>query len=174
MSTLKELTWTAHKQAESSPLMTVLLENTITPELYCQLVYTKYEIYRAIEDRLVFQTPCLRRAQAALDDWQLMSGTIPNNLPSFDRYVDRLRLTSTYNLWAHAYVHYLAPLYGGQIIKRKIQDRFPVNLYQFDDPASAIAEIRSHITVDMADEANLAFSSTTSYYHELYQAHLTA
>lgn len=174
MSTLKELTWTAHKQAESSPLMTVLLDNSITPAAYCELVYTKYEIYRAIEDRLAFKTPCLPRAQAALDDWQKMSGTIPNNLPSFDKYVDRLRLISIYNLWAHAYVHYLAPLYGGQIIKRNIQDRFPVGLYQFDDPSAAIAEIRSHLTVDMADEANLAFDSTTAYYHELYRKHYPA
>lgn len=171
MSTLKELTWTAHKRAEGTPLMQLLLNNTISDKAYCDLVYTKYEIYKNIESRLTFKTPCLKRMQAALNDWQGISCSLPRSMRSFDSYVNRLRVIGDYQLWAHAYVHYLAPLYGGQIIKKRIEGRFPVSMYEFDDAPSAIAEIRSKITIDMAEEANSAFDATADYYQELYLQH---
>lgn len=171
MSSLKELTWEAHKKAEATDIMTLLLSNEISEGLYCDLVYTKYLIYGTIENVIKFRTPCLPRAQAALDDWQTMRCSLPRCISSLEAYLAHLRTLSTHQMWSHAYVHYLAPLYGGQIIKRKIEGRFPVSMYQFDDPASAIQEVRSHLTVDMAAEANRAFEMTTRYYQDLHKAH---
>jgi hypothetical protein len=171
MATLKELTWEAHKTAEQTQIMKMLLKNTISDALYCDLVYTKYLIYSEIEQRHVFQTPCLRRAPAALDDWQTMKYSLPKCLPVLDAYLSHLRALSTHKLYSHVYVHYLAPLYGGQIIKKIIQHRFPTKLYDFDDVPAAIAEVRQPLTVDMAPEANLAFDVTTQYYIQLYEQH---
>jgi heme oxygenase len=171
MSTLKDLTWDAHKRAEQTPIMRQLLKATISDSLYCDLVYTKYEIYRTIEERVQFECVDLYRAQRALNDWQAMGCHMPKMIPSLDTYVNHLRTLSEPVIWGHVYVHYLAPLYGGQIIKKRIAHRFPVSMYEFDQPDAAIAEIRARVHVHMASEANLAFESTTAYYQELHAQH---
>jgi heme oxygenase len=171
MATLKELTWEAHKTAEQTQIMKLLLKNTISKSLYCDLVYTKYLIYSEIEREIKFKTPCLYRAQAALNDWQDMKHSLPKCGGHLDAYLSYLRTLHPHKLHSHVYVHYLAPLYGGQLIKKVIQHRFPTTLYDFDDAASAIAEVRQPLTVDMAPEANLAFEMTTKYYEQLYEQH---
>jgi hypothetical protein len=62
-------------------------------------------------------------------------------------------------------------LYGGQIIKSIISDRFPVHTYEFSDPQSCIQEVRSHTHVGLADSANQAFAHTLHIYQELWDAH---
>lgn len=171
MTTLKDLTWDAHKQAEQTVIMRSLLQDQIPTCAYCDLVYTKYQIYSVVESRITFQTPCLYRAQAALNDWQALSCSLPPYMPKFEQYVDHLRVIPEHSLWAHVYVHYLAPLYGGQIIRKRIEHRLPTHMMQFDDAQSAIQEVRSHVTVHMAPEANLAFEATTAYYEHLAQIH---
>lgn len=168
MITLKELTWDAHKRAEDTHIMCELLADTIHRDLYCDLVYTKYEIYRTIEDRVKFETPDLYRAPAALADWQAMSRHLPKCMPVLDAYVAHVRSCDLTQIWGHVYVHYLAPLYGGQIIKKKISHRLPISLYEFINPQAAIAEVRSHLTTDLATEANLAFESVITYYEQLW------
>lgn len=171
MTTLKELTWAAHKTAERTPLMTSLLKDHITLHCYSDLVHTKYQIYDLIEQRIQFKTPCLKRSDAALADWSDLGQITPSYMSSLVLYLDHMRTLGERQLWSHAYVHYLAPLYGGQIIKQRIQHRFPTRLYQFDDAPRAISEVRSHLTVDMAPEANQAFAYTTTYYQQLHGIH---
>jgi heme oxygenase len=171
MNTLKELTWDSHKQAEQTEIMRQLLADTIQARVYCELLYTKYEIYRAIENRVKFETADLPRAQRALNDWQTLGCHMPRCMVSLDTYVMHLNTISEHDLWAHVYVHYLAPLYGGQIIKKRISHRLPVTLYEFEDPQAAISEVRSHVSVTMASEANLAFEATRSYYEDLMKQH---
>ena len=171
MITLKELTWDAHKRAEQTKIMCELLADTIHKDVYCDLVYTKYEIYRTIEDRVQFESPDLRRAQAALNDWQVMGCHLPKCIPALDEYLTHVRSCLTDQIWGHVYVHYLAPLYGGQIIKKKIAHRLPVQLYEFTDPAAAIAEVRKNLNVNLVAEANLAFESVITYYEHLWEQH---
>lgn len=169
--TLKSLTWDLHKQAEQTPLMKSLLDNTISQELYCDLVYTKYQIYERIEDKIQFKTPGVARAQAALNDWQTLGGHMPPLLKNLTQMLDHLNTLHVNSLWAHVYVHYLAPLYGGQIIRRIINHRFPTSMYEFPDALAAKQEIRSHLTIDMAPEANRSFQMTIAYYDELWKQH---
>lgn len=93
---------------------------------------------------------------------------MPSVLNSLDKLVDRIRLVGDYDVWAHVYVHYLAPLYGGKIVKQSIQGRFPTRIYTFEDPEGCIAEVRKRCTVDLAREANLSFEMTTAYYTDLW------
>lgn len=171
MTTLKELTWDAHKRAEQTHIMSALLKDEISTQLYCDLVYTKYEIYHTIEKLVKFQTPDLYRAQAALNDWQTLRCSLPRCIPSLDKYVSHVRACDSEQIWGHVYVHYLAPLYGGQIIKKKIEHRLPVTLYEFVDPHAAIAEVRSHLGIHLVSEANLAFESVIEYYSDLWEQH---
>ena len=169
--TLKDLTWDNHKKAETTALMKSLLKNQISETLYSQYLYVQYEIYANIESRIKFETQGLNRAQLSLDDWQNTSQRIPSNLPALDKYTERLRTVDPHQLWAHVYLHYLAPLYGGQIIKRVIGQRFPTSRLDFDNPEACKMEIRPRLTVDLADEANQAFESIIEIYDQLYQSH---
>lgn len=171
MTTLKELTWCAHKRAEQTHIMCALLTDQISKELYCDLLYTKYEIYRTIEDRVTFNNVELYRAQATLNDWQTLKCSLPRCISSLDKYVSHVRSCDSEHIWGHVYVHYLAPLYGGQIIKKKIEHRLPVTLYEFADPQAAIAEVRSHLGIHLVREANLAFESVIEYYSDLWEQH---
>jgi heme oxygenase len=171
MTTLKELTWTAHKTAEQTHVMISLLKNTISTQMYSDLLYVKYQIFHTIENKLVFSNPSLPRAQACLNDWQTIGCTLPPVMSTVDTYISHLLALDQPKLWAHAYVHYLAPLYGGQIIAKKISERFPISMFEFDDPEGAKAEIRAHAQVDYHAEANHAFEATTSILNQLWNIH---
>lgn len=171
MTTLKELTWDAHKRAEQTAIMRSLLHDQIETCAYCDLLYTKYQIFGMVEGRIKFDTPCLKRAQAALDDWQELRCSLPPYMPQFENYLSSLMHLNEQDLWAHVYVHYLAPLYGGQIIRKKIGHRLPTRMLEFDNAQAAIQEVRSKLTEQMAAEANRAFEATTSYYEHLALIH---
>jgi heme oxygenase len=171
--TLKSLTWDLHKQAEQTALMTHLLDNTISDHVYAHLVYTKYQIYHTIEQRIKFKCADLYRAQKAWADWTQMGHVEPPMLSSLVLMLDHLNTITDYSVWAHVYVHYLAPLYGGQLIRRTIQNRFPTTMYEFDNPDMCKQEIRQMLTVDMATEANKSFAYTIQYYNQLWDHHAT-
>lgn len=169
--TLKSLTWDLHKQAEQTPIMKSLLDNTISDAMYCDLIYTKYQIYAKIESMIQFKTPGLARAQAALNDVQAMGCHMPPILSRLTFMLDHLGTLHEHTLWAHVYVQYLAPLYGGQLIRKIVKDRFPTTMYEFPDPEGSKQEIRGHLTVDMASEANKSFEMTIAYYNQLWRVH---
>jgi heme oxygenase len=171
MSNLKTLTWANHKIAESTPLMAAMLSGDITPECYSDLVYSKHLLYSVIESRLAFECADLPRAGCAFQDWKEMGSHSPTLPASFFEFHERLETVSESQLWAHVYVHYLAPLYGGQILKKILSPRFPVNMLSFETPKAAIAEIRYKTHAGLAEEANLSFEMTTRYYDELHQSH---
>ena len=167
--TLKEHTLLAQKTADSTRLIQSLFSNTIPTGLYCQWVYTKYELYSIIESSVKFSTPGLARSQAAFQDWQDIGCCMPPCSIKYTLYMDYLRTLDSHQLWPHVYVHYLAPLEQFSLIQERIGGRFPCRMYQFDDPQSALQEITSSLTVDMAAEAIRSFEMTTSYYNELWE-----
>jgi heme oxygenase len=171
MTTLKELTWEAHKKAEQTPIMHALLKDEITPDMYSALVWSKYKIYAVIEQRVQFKNPELYRANQAFRDWTIMGSKPAHEPHELHLYVDHLRTLSDSALWSHVYVQYLAPLYGGQMIRRVIDHRFPVHMYEFREAAACIQEIRQQVTVDQAAEANRSFEMTTAYYQALWNHH---
>ena len=170
MTTLKQLTWNLHKKAETTALAKSLAKNSISNQLYCDLVYTQYLVFGTIEDRISFDTAGTARMQLALDDWQDMKYSLPYHLKSIEHYVSYLRSCDNSKLMAHVYVNYMAPLNGGQIIRQVIGNRFPTRIYQFANAEQSIAEIRAKTAISMADEANLAFQMIIDYYNELYES----
>jgi heme oxygenase len=171
MSDLKTLTWPKHKLAESTLLMQDMLSGNINTELYSDLVYSKHLLYSVIESRISFECADLPRAGLAFQDWKQMGSHPPTMPSSFFEFHEHLASVEEPLLWAHVYVHYLAPLYGGQILKKILSPRFPVAMLSFETPKACIAEIRHKTNASLADEANLSFDFTTRYYDELYQSH---
>jgi heme oxygenase len=172
MTTLKELTWPAHKRAEQTELMHALLKDSITHAQYVALLCVKYEIYAQIEQQVKFECAELYRATATLQDLnQLNASHTCVKSSQLHEYLNVLAKCDSEQIWGHVYVHYLAPVYGGQIIKKIIQHRFPVLTYEFQDVATCVQEIRQKTHVGLAPAANLAFEHTEKIYSEIWSIH---
>ena len=149
---LRSETKTAHTAAERSGVMRSLLRGTITREAYVALLRNLTVLYGALESELD-----LHREHAALVgvDWNALrrlpalerdiavlnaNGTA-NNRPSTFAYASHLHELGTSSpglLFAHAYLRYLGDLYGGQIIKRIVEQTFgdagqATSFYEFAD-----------------------------------------
>jgi heme oxygenase len=169
MTTLKELTWPAHKRAEQTDLMHALLKDQVTQAQYVALLCVKYEIYAQIEQQVKFDCAELYRAPATLKDLnQLNASHTCVKSAQLHAYLNQLTHCDPEQIWGHVYVHYLAPVYGGQIIKKIIGHRFPVHTYEFQDVTTCVQEIRQKTHVGMADAANLAFTHTEKIYSEIW------
>ena len=172
MTTLQQITRDLHTQAERSDLMQCLLRGHMSKQMWADMLYTQYVIFRAIETRTSFEVAELHRAQRALNDWQALACSLPPCcLPSLDALAARIATCDAQQLWAHVYVHYLALLYGGQIIRRLLPTDVPTTLFDFADADACKTHVRSHVDIHLADEACESFRLTIEYYNELYRCH---
>ncbi len=66
---------------------------------------------------------------------------------------------------AHVYVRHMGDLSGGQIISKKLKNKFPTNFYKFSIDTEILKEkLREKLNNDMADEAIVAFD----YAHKIF------
>jgi heme oxygenase len=172
MTTLQQATRELHTRAERTPLMQCLIKGNMSRSMWADLLYTQYVIFGSIEDRVAFDVHELHRAQRAFSDWQALGCSLPKCcLPSLDTLALRLRSCDLEQIWAHVYVHYLALLYGGQIIRQRLPSDIPTTLFEFQDPEACKLYVRSHVDTHLAQEACDSFSLTIEYYNELYRFH---
>ena len=69
---------------------------------------------------------------------------------------------------AHVYVRHMGDLSGGQIISKRLDDKFPVNFYHFDEDQDVLKDkLREKLNNDMADEAMVAFEWAHRIFLEL-------
>ena len=167
--TLRDLTWEAHKKIENHPVMRQQLDGTIPTNLMCDWISIQHAVFKTIEDRVIFLNLELNRGQLAFSDWQKIKTSLPNAYRSIDTYLQHLMGVDEKKIWAHVYVNYLGNLYGGQLIRKKLKDKYPTSRYDFKNSAQCIAEIRSHLSLDLAEEANLAFQSLERIMDDIYQ-----
>ena len=103
--------------------------------------------------------------------FELNDGYFRPLLPSTIKYLDRLNELSEdeskrHLLFAHVYVRHMGDLYGGKLIARLIPGSG--RMYQFDDRPRLIKAFNEKLTMDLVDEANLAFDYYISIFDELY------
>ena len=63
---------------------------------------------------------------------------------------------------AHVYVRHMGDLYGGKIIAKLVPGSG--NMYQFDDRPGLIKAFNQKLTLDLKDEALVAFD----YFNEIF------
>lgn len=176
MSTLKDLVWAAHKEAETRPFVKVLFSGNIDPKTYATYLknqHPQYEILEvcAMRHGLLNDMPDIRRAPSILADFLELwddENQQPVILPVVNDYIKYILSIQDQpeKLMAHMYVRHFGDLSGGQMIAKRVPGSG--KYYQFgDDPEAIKAAIRPKLTDDMADEANVCFGFAGRLFDEM-------
>jgi heme oxygenase len=177
MTILRESTNLKHREVEQTKFVQYLLSGNIVEKDYVSFLFEFRTIYEVIE-RLNHKYGYLKdlegieRAEAIHDDlFELNDGYFRPLLPSTIKYLDHLNNLSKdkskrHLLFAHVYVRHMGDLYGGKLIARLIPGSG--RMYTFDDRPRLIKAFNEKLTIDLADEANLAFDYYISIFDELY------
>jgi heme oxygenase len=177
MSTIKELTWEHHKNAERQEFAKLLISGNIHPDMYATYLWNqhkKYDILEAMLDvnNLFVEVGDIRRKLLIEADiaelWKHKEE--PQLVPSTHEYIEHMRtiMTDPEKLIAHMYVLYMGDLSGGQMIKKKIPGAG--RMYDFNADVKEVKEkIRAIVTDEMAEEAKWVFESSTKLFQELME-----
>lgn len=179
---LKELTKEKHQDAERTEFAKLLLSGKISKETYglylTQMleVYSKLEYY-SFKAGLLKDLPGLGRALFIHEDLKELD--IPLSglkiLESTQNYCEYLAAlaedeTKQHLLMAHLYVRHMGDLYGGQMIAKKVPGSG--KFYEFSNRENLIAKIRTKLTDDLGDEANIAFDHAIAIMKDLNEPSL--
>lgn len=161
---LKEATAERHKLAETTPFMKAVFAGKISKDLWADFTYQKMLFYNGIEGvagacGLTQDLPDIGRAHYLYRDYVNMTNgehKHPYRKVAIDYYKYILNLYPDANkVMAHLYVWHMGDLFGGQMIKKIVHA--PHESLDFKNPDSLKEKIRTKLSDDMADEANIAF-----------------
>jgi heme oxygenase len=161
---LKELTQERHALAENTPFMRSVFAGTLPLTTWADYTYQKFQWYHAIENQagkmgLLDQLPGIARGKLISDDFHNMVGNDYGKYSykmitrEYGRYINGL--DDAKRVLAHVYTWHMGDMFGGQMIKQLIPA--PHRHLDFDNAEELMTTIRSMLTDDMADEANVAF-----------------
>ena len=177
MSVLREHTNAKHREAEGTPFVQYLLNGNITPEHYARYLQEMYVVYSNIEyfaeiSHLLHDLPDIKRAERMQDDLrELGYGVIKQSLPSIERW--RQRIVDLYysgkkeQIMAHLYVRHMGDMYGGKVIAKRVPGSG--KCYEFADRPGLIKAFDAKLSIDILDEALLAFDLAIEFFKELQE-----
>lgn len=179
MSILREYTSEKHKAAESTPFIQYMLNGNITKEHYAWFLQQMNIVYGEIEyfgelHNMFHDLPDIKRANYIYDDLiELGYNKIlaQNSLISTQKYKEHI-MTLHYKqehekILAHVYVRHMGDLYGGKIIAKRVPGSGKA--YQFADRPALIKALDAKLSMDILDEALLAFDFSTAIFDELME-----
>lgn len=173
MSVLNNITRETHTAVENLPFVQYLLNGNITQHDYVIYLAEMTAIYQQLESMaqqlgLFNGLEDLPRAQFMQQDLdELAPGHITELLPSTQAYL--AHLDSLFHsdhrdqLFAHVYVRHMGDLYGGKLISRVVPGTG--RWYEFENRSELAKTFNERITLDLADEALVAFD----HYGNIFQ-----
>lgn len=175
---LKELTHEAHQNAERQAFVKILFSGKIDPKLYAEYLKNQHIQYEVLEvcampHQLLHGLPDIRRAPAILEDfielWGADTEETPRICPVVGEYLKHILSIKDdpKKLMAHLYVRHMGDLAGGQMIAKRVPGSG--KYYQFENPESLKAAIRTRISDDLAEEANVCFEFATQFFKEMME-----
>ncbi len=176
MTILREHTNLKHREVEATPFVQYLLSGNITKEHYTVFLYEFRTIYEVIEREnarhgYLKGLEGIERATAIEKDlYELSLSHFHGLMPSTKEYLSHITNLSQnkkkkHLLFAHVYVRHMGDLYGGKLIARLVPGTG--RMYMFDDRPGLIKTFNERLTVDLADEANLAFDHFIKIFNDL-------
>lgn len=176
MSILREITQQRHQAVEDLPFTQYLLHGNITREHYViylaemLMIYRQLELYAALDGHLT-DMPELPRADRMAQDLQELDADYQHEPTQATRdYIQYLRDLFASNrsqqLFAHVYVRHLGDMYGGKLIARQVPGSG--RWYEFDNRADLVRRFNAHLSMDLADEALVAFDWFGRIFQDLW------
>jgi heme oxygenase (biliverdin-producing, ferredoxin) len=174
---LKDLTYEAHKEAETKPFVKVLFSGKIDPKIYALYLKNQHPCYEILEvcammhPGLLGKSSDARRAPAINADFQELwdedKDGKPTILPVVKRYIDYIMSIKNdpKKLIAHIYVRHFGDMAGGQMIAKRVPGSG--RMYQFENAEELKASIREKLSDDMADEAKVCFKFAGELFEEM-------
>jgi heme oxygenase len=165
---LKEATAEKHKMAEKMPFNQLMIQGKFGVVQYAEYLKSQYAIFSTIEDNFELPHPSLVRKNATYSDLEKtgLSDFTPD--VKTQEYCDYLLTLTQEEVDAHIYLHYLALMFGGQMIKTKVPSEG--KMYDFGpDMMEAAGAIRAIQRDEWADEVNKGFDFMISIFGELHQ-----
>jgi heme oxygenase len=177
MSILREVTQKRHQAVEDLPFTQYLLHGGITREHYVTYLAEMLEIYRHLEllatlEGLLDDLPELPRANRIFEDLKELSPGYQHELTEstteYLRYLSGLSKSDrSHHLFAHVYVRHLGDMYGGKMIARRVPGTG--RWYEFDNRADLVKRFNSHLSMELADEALVAFDWFGKIFQDLWR-----
>lgn len=176
MSILREVTLEKHLAVESLPLIQHLVQGRATAQQYVVYLAEMLQIYQHLESLaaaagLFENLPELPRAERIAQDLQELDANYQHEVTdSTARYLDYLtglNKTQPSQLFAHVYVRHLGDLYGGKAIARCVPGSG--QWYQFDNRAGLVKRFNSQLSMELADEALVAFDHYANIFSDLWK-----
>ena len=179
MLKLRELTMQHHKNAERSNFAKKLVSGKIQAMAYYIYLYNMGFVYGNLENiamslGVLDDINHIRRTDNIWKDYHEMRHKFamdrflpPDILDSVAEYIDYLHSIkhNKHKILAHIYVRHMGDLSGGQIIAKRLDERFPKAFYKFMVEEDYLKEkLREKLNNDMADEAMVAFD----YAHKIF------
>ena len=177
MSILRDYTNDKHREAEATEFVQYMLHGKITPEHYAQYLQQMHVVYSNIEYfgeiSLMFQDlPDIKRADRMRHDLEELGYTVvAPSLPSVERW--RQRIVDLYysgrkdQILAHVYVRHMGDLYGGKVIAKRVPGSG--RCYEFQDRPGLIKALDAKLSMEILDEALLAFDLAIDVFNELQE-----
>jgi heme oxygenase len=176
MSVLREITYERHMAVEHLPFTQYLLGGTISKSDYVVYLAEMLVIYQRLEQ--LAQQAGLFDGMEELPRSQHMQADLAELAPEYQAeplpstqayltYLDQLAQSDHSRLlFAHVYVRHMGDLYGGKLIARGVPGTG--RWYQFENRADLAKQFNERITVDLADEAIVAFDNYNNIFQELW------
>ena len=166
---LKEATAEKHREAESLPFIQSIFEARVDKDKYCDYLFQLGLIYYFIEEGLgekfkLFEgMETLKRHSSLIEDFNELANKDLSYVAK-ESTIEYFNYLSTINdakkAMAHVYVRHMGDLFGGQQLAKCVPGSGKI--YQFENLGGLINTVRSKLTDDMADEANIAFAYNIS------------
>lgn len=175
MSVLREHTNAKHREAEGTPFVQYMLHGAITPEHYAVYLQQMLVVYSNIEyfaeiSGLLHDLPDIKRSDRMREDLAELAVVLPDRtLPSVEawrqRIIDLYYSGQKHLILAHVYVRHMGDLYGGKIIAKRVPGSGAC--YQFQDRPALIKALDAKLSLDIVDEALLAFDLAIAVFEDL-------
>ena len=135
----KALTARIHKYVETLPIMREIMSSELDPKRYLKYLIQIRAIYNAIESNKIYKE--LGWNLFLTENYKCDIDSIKSRFNILDEKY--LEITDIYcshltyiknkdSMAGHAYVRYMAELFGGSFMKKKLSNKFPVNAYNIN------------------------------------------
>jgi len=176
VNNLRQLTLEAHTRAERQSFAGKLVKGQLEPKRYYEYLLNQLACYQALEHKLekwLKEHDLLKilRTEKIVEDigWLEVEYNFNRNTvrlqPSTAAYMEYVNGKSAAELIPHLYVRHFGDMFGGAMIA-KVSPGL-CKYYEFENKKELIDRVRSLLTDDMADEANLCFNSAIDLFEEL-------
>ena len=175
---LKELTRQHHDNAERTEFADMLLSGQISPKLYQEYLHAQLQNYMVLESavEVPMELEPIFRSTLIEEDLSELQSTydleeVEENFESvieYNKHIHKLLEDGDNEaLLAHLYVRHFGDAHGGQIIKRNVPGAGL--MYEFENRAELIKQVRELLHDGMADEAMICFEYAERLFHELME-----